>query len=97
MTYVALTCSSSRPRPPTAVFRPPPSDKARRIDLDLIAELVAEGIEAEPPRAACRQILGSRFLADGGFPLQVARGMSHRASLPLVFAVVFDRNGARGS
>jgi hypothetical protein len=29
--------------------------------------------------------------------LQVAAGMSHRASLLLVFAVVFDRNGARGS
>ena len=28
-----------------------------------------------------------------GFPLQVAGCMSHRASLPLVFAVVFDRNG----
>src|ERR1035438_3894130 len=41
--------------------------------------------------------LGSRLWAGGGFPLQAAGGMCHRAVLLLVFAVVFDRNGARGS
>jgi hypothetical protein len=29
--------------------------------------------------------------------LQAAGGMWHRAAAPLVFAVVFDRNGTRGS
>ena len=41
--------------------------------------------------------LGAAFVPGGGFPLQAAGGMWHRAAVPLVFAVVFDRNGTRGS
>jgi len=55
------------------------------------------GLRLGRPRRLAAGYLGAPFLAGGGFPLQVAGGMSHRASLPLVFAVVFERNGARGS
>ena len=45
--------------------------------------------ERDDPHAA--------FGPGGGFPLQAAGGIWHRAAAPLVFAVIFDRNGTRGS
>lgn len=37
--------------------------------------------------------LGAAFGPGGGFPLQAAGGMWHRAAVPLVFVVVFGRKG----
>ena len=38
-----------------------PSDKVRRIDLDLVGELAAWGIEAGPPRRLAAGYLGAAF------------------------------------